>query len=631
MKKTKRLAALMLAVVMVFALGSTALADEPGVITGTAGEIPVNKHITMTNNTDGTYYSPHITFSYAITPATDPELAYQPTVGGATILKGVDGGLIGKAENPSDGTYAVTNTASDPAGSQIVGLEFKSHAVEVDADSAGADIVETMTLSVVANAFPHAGVYRYKVADNTSFETIKNAGLERPSDYSSVFFVDVYIKNADDGSLEPAGAVVSTYDPSGTHNVPVKDSNGNYIQATPTTNGAGDGPATPYDDGQTFSPNNGYRVDEDGKLYKLNDGKTADDEPENPDYTDDTLYTPVTTDDPVDTQVVCQLESGSSLVKDGDGINEEPKSNWTDGTNNTTDDDKDDDGKPSFGDDDVEPVYDDEGNIVDTDGNVYPRPDYAVDPTTGKIYPLSDSYDPDATGANVPPKYPDDYDTSSPVQVGDPAHDAVQAVRPTYTYDGDVYNTYNVTLKKIVAGSMGDKEHEFQFNATVGNNGLKFKYQDAEATSAADGESGTSIGATLNHEEVLNIRGLNPRATVLYTETNNTNEVYTVSAADKAADEALTIKTSADADATEFASGNKAATGTLNVTTYASAYTNASRTYAKTDDVNITYTNTLDQVSPTGIALRYAPYIFMLAAASMFVVLSRKERDTENA
>ena len=44
----------------------------------------------------------------------------------------------------------------------------------------------------------------------------------------------------------------------------------------------------------------------------------------------------------------------------------------------------------------------------------------------------------------------------------------------------------------------------------------------------------------------------------------------------------------------------------------------------------ITYTNNLDQISPTGVVLRFAPYFAMFAAgAALFIILGIKRRKSE--
>ena len=48
-------------------------------------------------------------------------------------------------------------------------------------------------------------------------------------------------------------------------------------------------------------------------------------------------------------------------------------------------------------------------------------------------------------------------------------------------------------------------------------------------------------------------------------------------------------------------------------------------------DVNVGFTNTLEAISPTGVILRFAPYVFMLAAGAALLVLSRRRRMSEDA
>ena len=641
MKNFKKIGSLVLALVMVFAMSATALAvqPEPGVVTD--GNVPIVKTITMRNNTSGTYYSPTVTFTYKITPATSDELALNATVGGSTVLSGPTGGLIGKTESVT--THAVTTATTDANvagtegkhdnGYETVTLQFLSKSVD-NVDSKGAEVSETLTLSVVADKFPHAGIYRYRFEDVTELPAIKAGGLERPSGYNAttVRYIDVYIQNKEDGTgLEPAGAVVAKEEATN-QEVPKRDSEGKYIQVSPSVATGGSDPTTNPSDppaGKKYDPKDGYRVDNDGNLYKLKDGQTDT----NPiDLTNSDVYEPVLATDPDGVQVKVEMVSNGKLSKEGEAYSETPVKEFTDDNKDGNPDkltstgayDSNTDGTPDGGTpsstDGLEPVYDDEGNPVGTDGKSYPAPEYRV--IDGEIKKLKD----DATPAGGP--YGNDqYETITDTN-GDPAP-VYQKYRGTYDYKGDVYNTYNITLKKVVAGTMGDKEHEFDFAATVTNNGLNFKV----AKNAADADNAGPIAVAsydlltnLKHEDVYFLRGLNAKATVTYTETNDAEETYKV----KIEDNTPAVVNSVN-DVEVVKTGTATTGAAANITDYGTEYKAFGDSVTEQAVKNITYTNTLDTVSPTGVALRFAPYLFMLAAAAMFVVLSRRQREQENA
>ena len=102
----KKLTALLLALVMVLAIGSTALASAPdtagdaynGASQTTTGSntIPLTKTIVFINENSSTVYQPNITYQYAIAPV-DPGTATvtDDTPDTAKVNAGVAGGVSG--------------------------------------------------------------------------------------------------------------------------------------------------------------------------------------------------------------------------------------------------------------------------------------------------------------------------------------------------------------------------------------------------------------------------------------------------------------------------------------------------------------------------------------------------------
>ena len=206
----------------------------------------------------------------------------------------------------------------------------------------------------------------------------------------------------------------------------------------------------------------------------------------------------------------------------------------------------------------------------------------------------------------------------------------------TVNENTDIYNTYNVRLEKKVTGDMGDKNHEFPFTVSIANNGLKYFYGNSIAN-ATNESNATTLNVTLKDGETLYIRGLNPRAEIGYTETNDTTETYNVSVEGKY-EASSTAWTYLIGDATNPSTA-VAANGTLAlavapVTTYVadndanSVETTASLTTRR----DVRFTNNLASVSPTGVILRYAPYAILLSCAAVLVlVMSRRRRSESDA
>ena len=184
----------------------------------------------------------------------------------------------------------------------------------------------------------------------------------------------------------------------------------------------------------------------------------------------------------------------------------------------------------------------------------------------------------------------------------------------------DLYNTINVRLDKTVAGAMGDKQHPFPFAVDLADKGTYF-YTTTDTTADVQGAktNETSLTQALKHGETFIIKGLNPKATVKYTETNDTPDKYKV--------EANVALTGPDASTKEVAPGGTAYTADLKVSNYATYATQNIVVDATNED--ITYTNTLNQISPTNVVMRFAPYLFILGGAIMLLFASRRRRSEQ--
>lgn len=193
------------------------------------------------------------------------------------------------------------------------------------------------------------------------------------------------------------------------------------------------------------------------------------------------------------------------------------------------------------------------------------------------------------------------------------------------------YTTYNVTLQKKVAGGLGDKKHGFPFAVAVGvqdgHPSLGYGYEVTGSDNASLNHTYNALEAVpadqkMSNGSTLKIWGLSPFATVNYTETNDTDSKYDV-----------TVGTAADGkdlkDEKAVAKNSTVAAWTepQNVATGYAIGTTA--TLSQAADA-VYFTNTLNEISPTGVALRFAPYLLMMGAAALLVVLFVRRRRTED-
>lgn len=180
--------------------------------------------------------------------------------------------------------------------------------------------------------------------------------------------------------------------------------------------------------------------------------------------------------------------------------------------------------------------------------------------------------------------------------------------------EADSYVTYNLTVEKQVAGNFADPNHEFPFTVDLTEAAATaVEYYVTGDYTAADLVIGTkySFDGTeiqLKDDDTVTFIGLPASTTATITETNDTADLYTVTAAD--VNGALTMS--------ETSSGSKVYTTAANAVTIG--------TTAGSETNTVVVTNTLEEVSPTGVIVRYAPYIIMLGAAVALVVLVNKSK-----
>ena len=195
----------------------------------------------------------------------------------------------------------------------------------------------------------------------------------------------------------------------------------------------------------------------------------------------------------------------------------------------------------------------------------------------------------------------------------------------------DSYHTYNLEVKKTVDGTLGDKNHEFPFqinlsNAAVTHN-ADFYWTQTDAagntiTHLADAATGTGdelvLGALsdssaikLKDGDTCTIYGVPADTKVLVSEYNDSGSTYSVAA--KQNGDALALnKTKAEDKTSAAMSENKDIA-------------------QKTSKDEIEFTNTLNDISVTGLFFNIAPFAFIAAAgAALLGLLMKNKKRGEN-
>lgn len=186
----------------------------------------------------------------------------------------------------------------------------------------------------------------------------------------------------------------------------------------------------------------------------------------------------------------------------------------------------------------------------------------------------------------------------------------------------DEYHTYNLKVTKDVTGDFGDRTHSFPFTVKTSGNTADYTFEDKDGGKAKK-TIGNDIAESIKNGESFTLYGLPNNTTYTIEETNDTKDTYKVTITDESA-----VSASATAPTPTPAI----------LKAEASVKTNEKATLEnqKTEDasleneyISVKYTNRLDSITPTGIFLRYAPYIIMAAAAIILIVVMRR-RKTED-
>ena len=194
----------------------------------------------------------------------------------------------------------------------------------------------------------------------------------------------------------------------------------------------------------------------------------------------------------------------------------------------------------------------------------------------------------------------------------------------------DRYYTYNYTIEKKIEGTLADKNNAFPFTfATSGVTGQKYLVSTTGTSlaGAPDGVAavGTDVTANLADGKTITIKGLPANTKFNVTEKNNTADTYTLGVVDESQTDPVVD------NASVAPSNNKAMFNELTAMTNYAAYNNPKGTEPTASYSAATFTNTLNEVSPTNVVMRFAPYLFILGAAIVLLVLMRRRKASQDA
>ena len=200
----------------------------------------------------------------------------------------------------------------------------------------------------------------------------------------------------------------------------------------------------------------------------------------------------------------------------------------------------------------------------------------------------------------------------------------------------DEYKTSNLIVTKTLVNDASMNSHKFPFNVQFDDT----KEAHIKTSNSVTGYSGGSTVGTLAagvkkdnptiaHNGAVKYIGIpNGFTAEVYEENDvtgttyksNGNVVTSETGDTDAADKSITWRTGSTTTATSD--------GETSTTTTAPAYrSNTAKTGAATNqNKQADFTNTLEEISPTGVVLRVAPYVLMLAAGLMLLMLSRRRR-----
>lgn len=158
----------------------------------------------------------------------------------------------------------------------------------------------------------------------------------------------------------------------------------------------------------------------------------------------------------------------------------------------------------------------------------------------------------------------------------------------------NIYATNDLTVKKVITGNQADMTKEFAFTITInGADGEQYKVKNSDGTFTTI-TSGTPVTIELGNNEEVKIYGLSANDTYTVVEEDCSDDGYTTTIEGTDTKDGLTAAGKVD-----------------------------------TGDDAVTYTNTKEVTTPTGIMMDMAPYMLMVLAAAVMAVVFLRRKNTQ--
>ena len=159
------------------------------------------------------------------------------------------------------------------------------------------------------------------------------------------------------------------------------------------------------------------------------------------------------------------------------------------------------------------------------------------------------------------------------------------------------YTTYDLTVSKSIVGAMA--ANDFAFNINI-SNVPEDVYIAQDDNAAVIGSESNSFSARLGDGDSTVIKGLPSKAAYAIQEEVNKIEGYSV----------------------EVTDDHKAEYDWIG----SDRFGREAGTVMGTADANVAFTNTLMTISPTGVVMRFAPYMMILGAGIALAMVSRRRK-----